>query len=30
MQDLTPKTERPWHSEPAEAALEQLDPRPKD
>jgi magnesium-transporting ATPase (P-type) len=24
MQDLTPKTERSWHSEPAEAAIEQL------
>jgi magnesium-transporting ATPase (P-type) len=24
MDDLTPQTERPWHSEPAQAALEQL------
>ena len=24
MQDLTLKTEPPWHSEPAEAALERL------
>ena len=30
MQDLTLTTERPWHSEPAEAALERSSPRPKD